>query len=212
MLNKPKTILSLLATSLITCALFCQRAQAIPIDGTIRFLGSGSVTTGATTTINFTNPELTVWGNGAYSGVPSGTQATFQSINYIGTDESATLTPGPVTPLWTFTVGGLTYWFELTSLSSATITSGSLALAGLGTAYITGFTPTEGNFAVSGTGSNFILQFVSASNTANGVAVPDGGATLMLLGVAFGGLETLRRKMTARKSDSTASHEGSQAA
>jgi hypothetical protein len=181
------------ATSLISCALFYQPAQAISIDGTIGFWGSGSVTTGATTTVNFTNPELTIWGNGAYSGVPSGTQVTFQSINYIGTGESATLTPAPVTPLWTFTVGGLTYWFELTSLSSANITSGSLALAGLGTAYITGFTPTEGNFAISGTGPNLTLQFVSASTTANGVAVPDGGLTVTLLGFALIGLGALHK-------------------
>ena len=198
MQNKSKTLPLLLATGLITCALFGQRAQAVPIDGTIGFFGFGSVTTGATTTVNFSNPVQTVYGSDDYSGVPSGTIATFKSIAYVGTGGGATLT-GPVTPLWTITLGTTIYSFDLTSLTSAVTYSGgglsSLALAGLGTAYITGFEPTQGNFAIQGTGPNLSFQFVSASTTANGTAVPDGGMTVAFLGFVLVGLEGLRRTL-----------------
>ena len=198
MQNKSKTLPLLLATGLITCALFGQRAQAVPIDGTIGFFGTGSVTTGATTTVNFSNLVQTIYGSDDYSGVPSGTLATFKSIEYVGTGGGTTLI-GPVTPLWTFTLGTTIYSFDLTSLTSAVTYSGSglssLTLAGLGTANITGFEPTQGNFAIQGTGPNLSFQFVSASTTANGTAVPDGGMTVAFLGFALVGLAGLRRTL-----------------
>jgi hypothetical protein len=198
MQNKSKTLPLLLATGLITCALFGQRAQAVPIDGTVGFSGLGSVTAGATTTVNFSNPLHTIYGSDDYSVVPFWTPVTFQSIVYVGTGGGANLT-GPVTPLWTFTLGTTIYSFDLTSLISAVTYSGgglsSLALAGLGTAYITGFEPTQGNFAIQGTGPNLSFQFVSASTTANGTAVPDGGMTVAFLGFALVGLEGLRRTL-----------------
>jgi len=135
------------------------------------------------------NSVQTMYGSGDYLGT-AGTQTTFQPITYVGTGGSAVLS-GPVTPLWTFTMGTTTYSFELTSLSSAYTGSGSLTLAGSGTAYITGFDATQGSFAIQGTG----FQFMSASATANGVGVPDGGSTVALLGFAFLGLEGLRRKL-----------------
>jgi hypothetical protein len=193
MLNKPKTILSLLATCLITCALFSQRVHAVPIDGTVGFSGLGSATAGpTTTTINFSNPLHTIYGSDDYSVVPFGTPVTFKSIAYGGTGEGATLT-GSVTSLWTFNVGSTIYSFDLTNLVSATRTSNSLILAGLGTANITGFDPTPGNFAIQGTGRNLSLQFVSASTTAS--YVPDGGMTVSLLGLALAGLAGLRRTL-----------------
>jgi hypothetical protein len=123
MQNKPQTILSLLAASLISCVLFCPEALAVPVDGTIGFYGFGSASTvGDTTTVSFNNPEQTMFGSGDYSVVPSGTQATFQSIVYTGTGTTATLT-GSVTPLWTFSYLGATYSFDLTGLSSTNTTS-----------------------------------------------------------------------------------------
>jgi hypothetical protein len=161
---------------------------AVPIEGTIGFSGLGSVTAGATTTVNFSNPLHTIDGSDDYSVVPFGTPVTFQSIAYVGTGGDATLT-APVTPLWTFNLATTTYSFDLTNLTSATKTSGgglsSLTLAGLGTAFITGFEPTQGSFAIQGTGRNLSLQFVSASTTANGTAVPDGGMTVAFLGLAW---------------------------
>ena len=197
MLRKPRITLSLLALGLISSALISQRGQATPIEGTIGFFGFGSVSIGATNTVTFNNPIHTFYGNGDYAGVPSGTLATFQSISFTGAGGSVSLT-NPVTPLWTLSVEPTIYSFDLTSLSSAYITYGgvsSLTLAGSGAAYISGFSPTIGTFAIQGTGANLSFQFVSASTTANGTAVPDSGTTVALLGLAFVAIVGLHRRI-----------------
>ena len=85
--SNPKTFLALLATSLITCLLFGERAQAVSIEGTIGFYGFGSVSTAAdTTTVNFSNPihVLPAYGYaGDYGSVPPWTQVTFKPISYM---------------------------------------------------------------------------------------------------------------------------------
>ena len=59
-MNKSRSILSLLATGLITCMVFEQPARAVPIDGTIGFAGLGDVTSGTTNTASFPNPVQVV--------------------------------------------------------------------------------------------------------------------------------------------------------
>jgi hypothetical protein len=186
MINKPKTVLSFLATALITFAFCGQGAQAVPIGGTIEFVGFGGSTTtnGNTTTIDFSDAMWTASGTGDYSNT-AGIQTTFKSINYTGTGANALLA-GPVSPLWTFKLGATTYSFELTGVSFAYNGSAISTLAGSGIASITGYDPTPGSFVFGS-----VFQFVSGAAT----SVPDGGSTIALLGLALVGVEGLRRRL-----------------
>jgi hypothetical protein len=200
MLNKPKTILSLLATGLITWTLSSQQAHAVPISGAIAFSGSGTVIAGnPTTTINFGRAEDTAGGTGDYWGAGFGTDVTFKSITYTGTGYAATLTaPGTVSSLWKFTTAGITYSFDLTSLTFADISAGWLynsgTLSGLGIAHVTGRENTLGTFSIAGGGLGYTFNFLSSS-VANGHAVPDGGSTVVLLGFALVGVVGLHRNL-----------------
>src|SRR5712692_3766636 len=125
-----KTILATLATGFISCALSSHQAYAF--SGSIEFGGTAKVTSATkkgitTTTVTFTNPWRVIADDGAYAGVPAGTSATFKTVKYTGTGTSAVLTAF-VIPQWTFTYLGVTYSFDLTSLTSATATSTSMAL------------------------------------------------------------------------------------
>ena len=186
MLNKPKTVLSFLATALITIAFCAQGAQAVPLGGTIEFVGFGSITStnGNTTTIDFSDAMWTASGTGDYSNT-AGIQTTFKSINYTGTGANALLA-GSVSPLWTFNLGATTYSFELTGVSFAYAGSGISTLAGSGIASITGYDPTPGSFVFGS-----VFQFVSGAAT----SVPDGGSTIALLGLALVGVEGMRRRL-----------------
>ncbi len=199
-----KQTFAVLAAGLTGMVLFASQASAVPIDGTIRFNGSGSVSTvGATTTVSFsgtaTDAPLPPAISGNYSGVPMNTPTVFQPIVFTGLN---TLTPSltaVVSPLWTFTIGAVVYSFDLTSLTTATTAVSpnlsTFTLSGNGVAKITGFDPTFGVFSLQGTGENLSFQFIQASTTANGLAVPDGGSAVALLGLAMIGVEGLRRKL-----------------
>ena len=200
MLTPPKTIFSLLATGLLSWTLTCQEAGAVPITGSVGFAGSATATTGNSTTIYFGNAEKALGGTLDYSNVAFGTNVTFNNIVYTGTGYDATLS-NVVNPLWTFKTLGVTYEFELTSLSFADIYAGwglnTEILSGMGVARMTGKEDTVGTFTLkgagSGSGKSFNFSFLSGS-AANGNAVPDGGSTAALLGLVFVGVEVLRRK------------------
>src|SRR5438270_8077168 len=135
--NKMKKILLTLAV-VSCCAFIAQQAQAV--SGTITFSGSSHASrasaTGKTTTVTFTNPWATNGGNtGDYATVPAGVATTMNSISFTGTGTGAVLT-APVSPQWSFTFGGKSYTFDLTSLVSAVTTSTSIAMSGTGTACI----------------------------------------------------------------------------
>jgi hypothetical protein len=196
MKNKFK-ILSLFAAAVVGCSLLCQQAHAIPISGSISFTGNGSASvSGGTTTITPTSPWTIVGGTGDYLGV-SGT-AAFNPISYTGTDGSATLT-APVVPLWIFTIGAVTYSFDLTSLLNAntvvfpTTTTG---MTGTGVAHITGRDNTVATWSLSGGGAfPDTLTFAFSTTSSTGAGVPDGGLTVAFLGFALVGVEGLRRKL-----------------
>ena len=100
----------------------------------------------------------------------------------------STPTPG----LWS--VGGFT--FDL--LSSTIITQNPFVLAITGTGIVSGngfdATQMDWAFTTQSSGGRTHLVF---SFSANGTAVPDGGAAVALLGIALTGVEVLRRKLRA---------------
>ena len=189
-----RTIISLLC--LAACPLFSQQANAV--TGTISFTGRSSASrasaSGKTTTVTFANPWHTVAGaNGDYAGVPAGVATTLKAIKFTGTGTAAVLTAA-VIPQWTFTFGGKTYSFNLTSLVSATTTSTTIAMSGTGLAII-GKQSSDASWSLEGTGRKFTFtaSFLSTS------AVPDSGSAVALLGGALALIEGLRRLSHARQ-------------
>jgi VPDSG-CTERM motif len=98
--------------------------------------------------------------------------------------------------------GANTYSFDLANVSVFSQSNSFLNLMGSGTLHVTGFDDTPGlwSFTISNPGggahANFMFTF---ANSQTGSGVPDGSATVALLGIAFVGLEGLRRMLHARK-------------
>jgi hypothetical protein len=135
-------------------------ASAATILGQVSFTGTatfnGPLST-ATAVTAFTNVQVEA-GTGDYavpSLVPLNTSVTIAALTFDPL-------PGPVAPLWTFTVGGTEYSFELTTMAVARMTMGAnhfLSLSGTGIARATGFEDTTGDFTLSA------QQAVNASGT-----------------------------------------------
>ena len=187
-----KTLLAVLATGVLSCAVFSQQAQATQINGNINFAGSVQFDTNLLQNVT----KVVTWfdilnhagfssvapgGTGDFAGIAPGTQATMaQPWIFI----PSTPTPG----LWS--VGGFT--FDLLTSTVVTRNSTFLNISGTGIVSGNGFDPTsmEWSFTAQNAGGRPRTIF---SFSANGVAVPDGGATVMLLGAALGALAMARR-------------------
>ena len=187
-----KTILAILAGGL----LLCQQTQADPATGAIEFFGSATASGpsgGTPVTIDFLNGWQTLAGTGSYGTVPPGTATTFNDFTFVG-DGVAAMLLAPDTPIWTFTVGGTTYSFDLLALTNGHVESGAMAFSGTGIAHITGFDPTPASFALQGAGTGFDFT-LSSSTTAT---IPEGSTTVLLvLGLVLVGIVTLRQKLAA---------------
>jgi VPDSG-CTERM motif len=96
----------------------------------------------------------------------------------------------PTSALWT--VGGFT--FDLLTSTIDMRSGGTLSIKGTGTISGNSFDPTLGtwSFTTQNPSANGIFSF-----SASGLAVPDGGATVTLLGLALVGVEVVRRKRKA---------------
>jgi len=186
-----KTILVFFALGLISCALCVQQAQAVPlpITGAITFAGGVTLNSGSVNTAS----QVLTWLD------ESGDMPTVQSASgsFAGLD-GATATfafpwsfnSGPIAAFWT--VGGFTF-----NLIASTIISqmgdGFLAVSGTGTISGNGYATTTGvtwNFTVQDDASNGVFSFSGGSE-----AIPDGGPTVALLGLALAGIESIRRKL-----------------
>jgi len=184
------------ATGVVSCALFSQQAQATAINGNINLAGSVQFDTNSLGTAT----QVTTWfdifnnagfssvapgGTGDFAGIAPGTQATMAQPWIFN---PSTPTPG----LWS--VGGFT--FDLLTATVVTQNAQFLSISATGIVSGNGFDPTamEWSFTAQSAGGRPGTIF---SFSANGVAVPDGGATVALLGLALTGVEVLRRKLKA---------------
>jgi hypothetical protein len=176
-------------------------AQATPITGSIAmngtvtlnstYLGSASATTG--------------YNNVQVAGLPSGSFfATPSLVNDAVTWHNFSFSGGSASPLWSFSDAGTgwTYTFNLANdyvvaQSDGYLNlggTGSISITGVGSSYVT--TPGVWSFTITSTeapGSDFSFSFAN-SQTA---VVPDGGATVMLLGAALSALGLFRKKLIA---------------
>ena len=202
--------LTIMAGVLATLAIIGTSVQAIPITGSITIAGldGGNVLTpagaklGAATGIAATTGTVT-YGDGSYTGTAGA------SVNISSFMLNPIITP--VSPLWSFMVGDLTYSFDLTGMS-VKISGGFLSITGTGMLSITGsgsaYDETAGTWTYYGVVlgankvNNGVFGFLS-SNTAvsdpdptpNTPVVPDGGMTIILLGVALSGLYFFRKQI-----------------
>jgi protein with PEP-CTERM/exosortase system signal len=185
-----KTILTLVTVGLLSGGLFCQQVQATPITGDITF---GGVVTLDSTHLNLAT-QVSTWDlsivtsdSGSFSSIPILSNVTM-TAPWIFNPSTPTI------PLWS--VGGFT--FDLTSSTIVTQTNFFLNIRGVGSLSGPGFTTTPGSWsftisdALGGPSSTFGFE----PDTAAGL-VPEGGATVALLGLALAGVEVLRRKFKA---------------
>ena len=196
MKNPSKTVLAILATGLLSCTLFNQQAQALPavlIQGNIQFGGEVAFDTNSLATATRVVTWFDVFHNAGFSSVTSATG----SFAGIAPGTSAAMAqpwifnPSTPTPgLWS--VGGFT--FDLLSSTVVTQNASTLVIEGTGTVSGNGFDPTamDWSFTTQSSGGRTGTTF---SFSANGVAVPDGGSAVALLGLALVGVEVLRRKL-----------------
>ena len=196
-----RTILPILATGLFSCGLFCQQAQAVPIQGDIDF---GGVVTFDTTSLA-TATRVNVWNssqvlqrsgdfaNPTYS-IDPGDPATMGTPWIFNSGTPATPAPGPAKPmLWQ--IGGFTFDLSSSMVVSQPTDGTFLDVSGVGTMSGNGFDPTPGTWSFNSTqadgSSNPTFSF-----QANSAAVPE-ASPLALFGMGVLGLigqQALRRK------------------
>jgi hypothetical protein len=171
--------------------------EAVPITGSIDIQGGGALLTpagsalGTATGVDATN-GVVMSGFGSFAGT-AGTSVNFEPFTFNPTTT-------PVT-LWSFTIGSLTYSFDLTSMVVGTDDSSLLTITGSGMLTIMG----DGSIW-DATPGNWTYQIASASSPDAGdgvfsydsnTTVPDGGLTVILLGSALSGLCLLRKQINA---------------
>jgi|ERR1700736_2359652 hypothetical protein len=183
-----KTVLALLVTTAISCALFTEaKADSISFNGTATANHDSSIT--SPTTISFTNP-WTVLSSPAPTGIFAGTagqNVTMTNFSFTGDGSGAALVGGPFVQ-WSFTMGSTSYSFTLQGLTQMT-SHGQINGTGPGFATVNGknYSGTWSLTGQSGTQFNFIVT-----------TVPDGGSAVALLGVALTSIEGLRRVLRRR--------------
>lgn len=173
---------------------FSAAVQAIPITGSINMGGSAATDNSdvtlakAFTSFGSTTPVTVTSGTGAYFDLPAETTVLWTPFIFKPANGST-----PVIPLWTFTIGSVTYSFDLHSLTGYfSGESGGVSFLGLfgnGTASISGGTydTTFGDWSLNDTSTD-----VSTFSFSSVTTVPDGGTSVILLGIALSSLGFLR--------------------
>jgi hypothetical protein len=165
-----------------------QTSQAAFITGNIGFSGlavydTGSVDT-ATKVISWVTPVVSGT-TGSFSGIGNNTPVNFAPMWSFNS-------PTGINPFWS--VGGFTFQL-LSSVITAQKGDGFLSVVGTGIVSAKGYQDTALNWRFStqdpALGNNQ-FSFSASSNS-----VPDGGATVALLGLALSGVGLLRKKLTA---------------
>lgn len=185
-----------------------QTLQAVPIAGNIGFSGAVTLNTGTAATAS----QVTTWiaptmvnlSSGSFAGLNGAIALFAPAVWNFGGPFPGSGVGMPINNFWS--VGG----FSFNLLSSYVLAQG-------GTPGVNGFVVVNGSGLVSGPVNsgydptvlswNFTCQdpsipgaaaawtFSASANSTNNV--PDGGATVMLLGIALSGVALLKKKLTA---------------
>jgi len=155
------------------------------VTGEIAFTGgatlNGSISTATAISSYFGGPTV-VAASGSYSAIPNGTIVTFNPF---------TFNPAPISTiqLWTVSVGGKTYSFDLNSVSIAFQNANFLNLTGNGVAHVDGYDATPGNWNISLGGFQGVPVFTFGSIA----VVPEPSTSALIIGAGFAML-AFRRK------------------
>lgn len=176
MTNTSKYALAVLAAGAMAFS-----AQATPVTGNIRMSGDvtlNALTVGGSSTATFSNPAGSVTsGTLSFAGT-AGSLVDFKGFTFAATGAQ------PIVDLWKFTKGGVTYEFDLASITSIQRPDNDdVIIKGDGTIRATGFDNTAGNwsFTITDTGAgNFDFGFAQSDT-----AVPESGTTVALLGLGL---------------------------
>jgi hypothetical protein len=179
-----KNSLIRIAAALLLALAISSAAKADPINGTIGFIGTNfSTDDNADFTLATKFTSFTAYtsgpGTGDYSSVTTFLPVTFTPFSF---------SDSGVTPLWSFTLSGITYSFDATTVSVQT-TPNSIIAQGNGIASITGKDDTAGSWIITANGIGGAALTFSAST-----AVPDGGMTAMLVGLGLVGMSFFARR------------------
>jgi VPDSG-CTERM motif len=201
MRNVSKTMLALLATGIVSCALFGPQAQADQITGQISFSGVVRLNSPSLLTATAVQQWRDVFNHNPgftnVTGDPTGDFGTFVNagdLAHFATPWTFGLVSGgPQAALWS--VGGFT--FNLLSSTVDMRTAVDLIIHGTGTITGNGFDATPGtwDFHITNAGGQNHQSFSFAASTSG---VPDGGSAIALLGIALAGIEVVRKKIQAK--------------
>ena len=183
-----KTISVFFALGLISCAFGVQQAQAA---GVITFAGGAELGDLDGNPVNSVNDATQVigWLD------EGGNRPTVQSVSGVFAQFAQVGDFVDFTPTWSFDSGSITAFWQVDGFTFDLIASqityqdnGFVSVWGTGTITGNGYTaPGTWRFSTQDDPSNGVFSF-SAST------VPDGGATVALLGLALAGIEVIRRK------------------
>ncbi len=182
---------------LLLSLLVAGAAHAVPITGTINIASFAD----NTFNVNYVSKTVT-FGAGANAIVTNPTGSYFGLLGASVHYNSFVYSPfvGPISPLWFTMSGAPSSSFNLTSITFINENVGnSLTLTGLGVASVAGFDPTVGTWSFTATQGKVGTTAVFGWDSINTPRVPDGGATLALLGVSVLGLGGVRRFLPALK-------------
>jgi len=165
-------------------------ANAAMIQGDINIDGTGTLNgTGINDATQLTSITAAL-GNGStgdYAGIASGTAVTFKDLNWTTAGYTGALA---IDDFWSFTSGGVTYTFDLATITTNQVLAGTLVIQGTGTAQATGYSDNPGGiFSLSSSSAGTSISFTTTTS------VPDSGHTAALLGLGMLGLAGLAKRL-----------------
>jgi len=186
-----KTLIPIAGAAMLFMAL-AQTLQAVPITGNVGFTGRVSYDASsagtATEVVNWINPNVNGT-SGAFTGIANGTPSNLTAPWFFDTSSA-------INNFWS--VGGFT--FQLLSSWVTAQGGGSLGYVivnGTGIVSGNGYDPTVLSWSFTSQDPAVTQDPTTCTFSASANSVPDGGATVMLLGIALSGVALLKRKLFA---------------